>query len=67
MSLQQYDEAARTAVIIAKEEQNMGNYRTAHELLLKNHMQLKKANLPIPADLTNMLVLLHSYSLIKVF
>ena len=35
MSLQKYREAAKTAVLISKEEQNNGNYRTAHDVLFK--------------------------------
>ena len=33
MSLRQYREAARTAVIIAREDQAAGNYRNAHDVL----------------------------------
>ena len=33
MSLKQYREAARTAIIIAKEDQASGSYRTAHDVL----------------------------------
>ena len=35
MALKQYREAARTAIIIAREEQNAGNYRNAHDLLFR--------------------------------
>ena len=33
MSLGQYREAARTAIIIAREDQAAGNYRNAHDVL----------------------------------
>lgn len=33
MARKQYKEAAKTAVIIANQEQINGNYRVAHELL----------------------------------
>ena len=33
MALRQYEEAAKTAAIIAREEHNAGNYRVAHDLL----------------------------------
>ena len=33
MALKQYREAARTAIIIAREEQTAGNYRNAHDVL----------------------------------
>lgn len=35
MSLKQYREAARTAIIIAKEDQASGSYRTAHDVLFE--------------------------------
>ncbi|KAJ3412566.1 WD repeat-containing protein 19 [Chytridiales sp. JEL 0842] len=65
MSLGSYKDAARTAVIIAREEQTLGNYRVAHDLLLDNHLQLQKVQAKIPSDLTRMLMLLHSYLLVK--
>jgi WD repeat-containing protein 19 len=52
MALQQYREAAKTAIIIAREDQSAGNYRNAHDVLfgmyqglsgkisLKNHRLL---------------------------
>ena len=33
MALQQYREAAKTAIIIAREDQAAGNYRNAHDVL----------------------------------
>lgn len=33
MALERYREAAKTAVIIAQSEQEMGNYRNAHDVL----------------------------------
>jgi WD repeat-containing protein 19 len=44
-----------------------GNYRVAHDLLLDNYRQLKKVQAKIPSDLDRMLMLLHSYILVKVF
>ncbi|KAJ3394005.1 WD repeat-containing protein 19 [Entophlyctis sp. JEL0112] len=66
MSLGAYRDAARTAIIIAKEEQTLGNYRTAHDLLLSNFRQLRKCKAKVPADLERMLMLLHSYILVKI-
>nr|KAJ3420801.1 WD repeat-containing protein 19 [Polyrhizophydium stewartii] len=65
MSLGQFKEAARTAIIIAREEQVLGNYRTAHDLLLDNYRQLKRTKAKVPAELDRMLMLLHSYMLVK--
>ncbi|KAJ3337755.1 WD repeat-containing protein 19 [Gonapodya sp. JEL0774] len=66
MSLGQYGDAARTAIIIARDEQAQGNYRTAHDLLLDNYRQLQSVNLRIPVELERMLALLHSYVLVKI-
>ncbi|KAI9344181.1 hypothetical protein DFJ73DRAFT_840418 [Zopfochytrium polystomum] len=65
MSLGSFKDAARTAIIIAREEQALGNYRAAHDLLLDNFRQLKKCKAKVPADLERMLMLLHSYILVK--
>jgi WD repeat-containing protein 19 len=65
MSLGQYKEASRTAIIIAREEQSLGNYRQAHDLLLDNYIQLKKTDSAVPAELNRMLMLLHSYMCVK--
>ncbi|KAJ3283607.1 WD repeat-containing protein 19 [Borealophlyctis nickersoniae] len=65
MSLGQYKEAARTAVIIAREEQTLGNYRAAHDLLLDNYRQLRATKEKVPSEIDRMLMLLHSYILVK--
>ncbi|KAL5037819.1 hypothetical protein RTP6_005194 [Batrachochytrium dendrobatidis] len=65
MSLNQFKEAARTAIIIAREEQVLGNYRAAHDLLFDNYRQLKSTKAKVPAELDRMLMLLHSYILVK--
>ncbi|KAI8903563.1 hypothetical protein EDD86DRAFT_230891 [Gorgonomyces haynaldii] len=65
MSLKQFKEAARTAVIIAREEQVIGNYRGAHDLLLDNYKQLLSTGGKVPAELDRMLMILHSYILVK--
>lgn len=67
MALGQYKEAARTAIIIAKEEQGMGNYRAAHDLLLENYLQLRMHYGKIPAEIDRMLMIVHSYVLVKVY
>ena len=33
MALERYNEAAKTAIIIASSEQELGNYRNAHDVL----------------------------------
>ena len=37
MAKRQYKEAAKTAIIIAREEQSQGNYRNAHDVLFNMH------------------------------
>jgi len=66
MSIGKYSEAAKTAIIIAREEQNLGNYRASHEVLLEIYLMLTNINSKIPNEIEKMLMLIHSYSLIKV-
>jgi WD repeat-containing protein 19 len=66
VGLNQYKEAARTAIIIAREEQIVGNYRGSHDLILQSTLQLQRKNIPVPLELASMLLLLHSYILVKV-
>lgn len=66
MALKQYSEAARTAIIIAREEQNVGNYRNAHDLLFSMMQELRQQKIKIPAEMANNLMLLHSYIIAKV-
>ncbi|PIO24270.1 hypothetical protein AB205_0031140, partial [Aquarana catesbeiana] len=66
MALNQYREAARTAIIIAREEQSAGNYRTAHDVLFSMYMELKTQKIKIPAEMATNLMILHSYILVKI-
>jgi len=66
MSLKQYKEAAKTAVIIAREEQNAGNYRNAHDLIFGMCQELRKQKINISLEMQNSLMLIHSYLLAKV-
>nr|CAB3267687.1 WD repeat-containing protein 19-like [Phallusia mammillata] len=65
MALGQFGDAAHTAVIISKEEQNNGNYRVAHKLLFSMLRELKNRNIKVPAEMENNLLILHSYILVK--
>jgi len=65
MALKQYREAASTAAVIAREEQNAGSYRTAHDLLFSMYQELRKNKIKIPTDMSISLTILHSYILIK--
>lgn len=66
MSLKQYVEATKTAILIARQEQQSGNYRDAHDVLFGMHQDLLKENIKIPFEVKQNLMILHSYILVKV-
>ncbi|KAM4807652.1 WD repeat-containing protein 19 [Rhinophrynus dorsalis] len=66
MALKQYKEAARTAIIIAREEQSGGNYRNAHDVLFSMYTELRKQKIKIPSEMATNLMILHSYILVKI-
>ncbi|NXA13229.1 WDR19 protein, partial [Sapayoa aenigma] len=66
MALKQYQEAARTAIIIAREEQCSGNYRSAHDVLFSMYSELKTQKIKISSEMATNLMILHSYILVKV-
>eukprot|EP00053_Salpingoeca_punica_P013406 m.121269 g.121269 ORF g.121269 m.121269 type:complete len:1367 (-) comp16199_c0_seq2:1475-5575(-) len=65
LQLRQFENAAQTAVVIAREEQAAGNYRNAHDVLLDMYLQLRNEKIRIPAEMTQSLLILHSYILVK--
>lgn len=66
MARRHFKEAAKTAVIIANQEQIAGNYRSAHDLLFTMYQELRRNNLSIASDMRNNLILLHRYTLARV-
>lgn len=66
MALKQYREAGRTAIIIAREEQNAGNYRNAHDVLFSMYKELMQQKIKIPSEMSTNLMILHSYILVKI-
>ncbi|NXM77221.1 WDR19 protein, partial [Serilophus lunatus] len=66
MALKQYREAARTAIIIAREEQCSGNYRNAHDVLFSMYSELKTQKIKISSEMATNLMILHSYILVKI-
>ena len=66
LSLGQYTEASRTAIIIAQQDQEAGNYRSARDVLFTMHQELKAQKTAIPFEMANSLMLLHSYTLVKI-
>ena len=65
MALGNYPQAARTAIIIARQEQEVGNYKVAHDILFKTSKELDAVNIKVPLSLARSLLLLHSYTLVK--
>ena len=65
LTLCDYRQAARTQVIIAKQEQEQGNYKVAHKLLHDTFKELESQNVPVGRGLEEALMLLHSYVLVK--
>ncbi len=66
MALKRYKEAARTAIIIAKDDQEAGNYRTAHDVLFSMYKELRERKIKVPTEMIQNLMLLHSYILVKI-
>ena len=66
IALRNYEQAARTSILIAKQEQEMGNYKIAHAQLYDTHKEFNAEGKRVPDELTTSLVLLHSYVLVKV-
>lgn len=64
-ALGNHEQAAGSALVIAKQEQDQGNYKVVHELLFKTWQDLAQQDLPVPLDLHRKLLLLHSYVIVK--
>eukprot|EP00727_Mastigamoeba_balamuthi_P013091 m51a1_g8404 putative wd repeat-containing protein 19 isoform x1 (1404) ;mRNA; r:243939-249400 len=65
MALGNYLQAARTAIIIARQEQEMGNYKPAHTILFDTFRVLDTNGIKVIAELRRNLCLLHSYIIAK--
>ncbi|CAD7950767.1 unnamed protein product, partial [Amoebophrya sp. A25] len=64
-ALGNWEQAAKTALLIAKQEQDAGNYRVAHDLMYSTVRDLTSQNLPVGLELYRRLTLLHSYVIVK--
>lgn len=64
-ALGNYMQAAGTALIIAKKDQEEGNYKQAHALLFRTYQDLKRQKLALPQELWRRLMILHSYVIVK--
>ncbi|TMW60429.1 hypothetical protein Poli38472_000471 [Pythium oligandrum] len=65
MALGNYTQAAKTAIIISRQEQELGNYKVAHDVLVEIHRQLESHKIHVSQELRHSLMLLHSYILVK--
>jgi WD repeat-containing protein 19 len=65
LALGNFQQAAKTAVIIARQEQDLGNYKEAHAILFETIRQLEDQRAHVPQALRRSFVLLHSYTLVK--
>ena len=65
MALGHYSRAAETATSIAQQEQVLGEYDKAHEILFDTCRALLSGSQQVPSDLRDALALLHSYTLVK--
>ncbi|XP_066931056.1 WD repeat-containing protein 19-like isoform X2 [Clytia hemisphaerica] len=66
MAIEKFTEAAKTAIIIAQSEQEMGNYRNAHDVLFSMYKELRERKIKIPNEMNQNLMLLHSYIVCKI-
>jgi WD repeat-containing protein 19 len=65
LALGNYPQAAKTAVIIARQEQDLGNYKQAHSILFETIKQLEEHKVRVPQSLRRPFTLLHSYVLVR--
>ena len=65
MALKKFEDAAKTALIIARQEQDMGNYTLAHSVVVETIRQLEDEGIRVSLQLRTQFVLLHSYILVK--
>ena len=65
MALKKYEDASKTALIIAKQEQDMGNYNLARTIIYETIRQLEECDINVPLQMRNQFVLLHSYELAR--
>ncbi|CAM9233510.1 unnamed protein product [Chrysoparadoxa australica] len=64
-ALGNYSQAGKTAIVIARQEQDIGNYKVAHGILYETIRQLEDQGVRVPQSLRRSFVLLHSYTLGK--
>jgi WD repeat-containing protein 19 len=58
-------QAVKIAVNIAIQEQELGNYKQAHDILADTFKDIRNSNMRIPHELSSRLINIHSYQLAK--
>jgi WD repeat-containing protein 19 len=59
------EQAVKIAITIATQEQELGNYKSSHQVLFEVFKSLKEEKHPIPYELSQKLMIIHSYNLAK--
>jgi len=65
LALKKYEDAAKTALIIARQEQELGQYLTAHKVICETIRHLEDASIKVNLQLRENFILLHSYERAK--
>ena len=65
MALKKYEDAAKTALIISRQEQEMGNYILARSVLVETIRQLEECDVNVSIAMRTQFIIIHSYELAK--
>lgn len=65
MARKRYDEAVKSALVIVRSEQELGNYPASHAVVYETVRRLEDDDVRVPMKLRSTFVLLHSYVLAK--
>jgi hypothetical protein len=60
-----FKQAAKISLTIANQEQESGDYKAAHYMLLETYKDMKANNIKIPVEIANKLLIIHSYIQVK--
>lgn len=63
--MKQFNEASQTALNVADELRNRGEYKSCRDVLFDVICQLKKRNFPVSSELRQSLIFIHSYLLVN--
>jgi tetratricopeptide (TPR) repeat protein len=67
LALKRYDDAAKNALLIVKNEQDLGNYLGAHSIVVETIRYLEDANCKVSLQLREAFINLHTYERIKYY